>query len=170
MLSSLEQQNKIIKVFPAMLNQVDSRRQDLQIPTQALQSTYWTIWAKLFNLFAAAPLSLKWRHMKLSLPWHPSLGVLDFGLGAFGKSLEKSQGCFQLIDGVDRDQAVWHPQVRHPWASAGCEFTLFSSRCESPPAWLLGAEQLTGHCPTALMSQLHEQHRLWGFLTPQSLN
>lgn len=163
MLSSLEQQNKIIKVFPAMLNQVDSRRQDLQIPTQALQSSYWTSWAKLFNLFAAAPLSLKWRHMELSLPWHPSLGVLDFVSGAFGKS----QGCFQLTDGVDRDQAVWHPQVRHPWASPGCEFTPFSSRCKS---WLLGAEQPTGHCPTALMSQLHEQHQIRSFLSPQSLN
>lgn len=68
-----------------MLNQVDSRRQDLQIPAQALQSTYWTTWAKLFNLFAAAPLSLRGRHLKPPLPWRQSLEVLVCVLGGFWK-------------------------------------------------------------------------------------
>lgn len=60
----LSQQNKIIKVILAKLNQDNNRRRDLWIPIQALWLIYWTTCAKLLSLFAADSLFLKWRHIK----------------------------------------------------------------------------------------------------------
>lgn len=68
----------------AKLNQNDSRRQYLWIPTQALRLIYWTTCAKLFNLFAADSLSLRWRHIKPYLPVASVAALVDLYLrGAF---------------------------------------------------------------------------------------
>lgn len=144
-----------------MLNQVDSRRQDLQIPTQALQNTYWTPWPKLFNLFAAAPLSFKWRHMKLSLSWHPSLGgwFLFWGLleGAFwSRNIpRKSQGYFQLVAGVGRDQALWPHSAKAQWDSPepqlGVNSLLFVQGVNPllTGCWEQGSTEALPHSPDA---------------------
>lgn len=89
----------------AKLNQNDSRRQYLWIPTQALRLIYWTTCAKLFNLFAADSLSLRWRHIKPYLPVASVAVLVDLYLrGAFEM---RRSGTLQRSVALLRHESPW---------------------------------------------------------------